>query len=112
MVEFPTTWERRGEPLGYGTAREYMHHGVKHIPSSIAFVCYQCGDLWARITVRGQRFFTQRRLCPTCGPGFIIPTDIENFPDIPKSALQSEIVAISSLTDPRQYQPLLIAQGL
>lgn len=57
-----TVWIE-GRVYGQATLEPQFVRGDLLTPDSAVFVCPQCGEAWARITVPGRRFFPWSKSC-------------------------------------------------
>ena len=64
--------------------------------SSIAFFCKKCGEIWARVEIPDHEWKSTNRLCPTHGPGFLLPFQEEYLSLAPKEVLLREILLIQN----------------
>lgn len=80
-------WTLYEEELGKSDIGMTFSHAKRHVPYSVARVCWKCGDCWSKIKVEhpDSTWVMSRRLCPKCGPGvmnehqddlYVMPTEV------------------------------------
>ena len=81
-----------------------------HLPYSILYVCFSCGDPWGKIKVNDDRsqWIPIRRLCPNCGPG-VLGQQNDDVYELPQKAGIREIPLMRKCKD---YEIHLITGGL
>lgn len=92
--ELPTLYFLGNQLLGEGAVRQ-----TTQIVRSLLYWCPECGEAWGRVMVPGMPWAASARRCPKCGPGFLIPREIEYCLHIPKEVGRRELILISQLQD-------------
>ena len=66
-------WILWDDVIGESEIGMQVTHGTKHVPHSVVYVCFKCGEAWGKISVDDpiSRHFALPRLCPNHGPGFL-----------------------------------------
>jgi hypothetical protein len=82
---------------------------VRHVPYSVLFYCWKCGDPWGKIAVDhpDTRWESRPRECPRCGPGLMGMRDQDIY-DMPQEVALREIPLMSKVRD---YDFYLITGG-
>jgi len=62
-------WYLHDEVVGKSIAEKSIVHSTMTYPPSILRYCFECGSVWSRIYIKGQRWISESRLCDKCGPG-------------------------------------------
>lgn len=94
-----------GEFLGAGEIGLVTIHAEQIEPHSLAYFCYTCGEIWARIVVMNedQDWRINNAYCPRHGLGTIwCSYDREHMRALPREALERE--ALLALENPKWYE--------
>lgn len=71
----------------------YTNSGRLSQVSSLAFFCFECGDLWARRTTAPGYWHAVGRLCPKHGGGsLLLPGEVDVLDDWPIALITYEFI--------------------
>ncbi len=62
--------------------------------ASLAYLCPDCGDLWARVAIEGRPWHAIMRRCPRCGDGHLIHPWSVPLNTYPPQVLEREALLI------------------